>query len=130
MSFDHRDIRQSMDVYTLDNVYLGPVVAVVPGPAIPSGERVLNEARQVSEVNGEMFGPVPTQTSGNPGPVTQSAASLYATDPDAQSLGQGTIKVGKWWGGRRTIPLDAIQSVSLERVVLKHREAELERSSR
>ncbi len=133
MSFDHRDIRVSMDVYTLDNAYLGTVINVVPGPPALSGEGVLAEALQTSVTNGEMFGPVPTQMNGNPGPKTQSAAALYATEPDtASSLGEGSIKVGKWWGliGRRTIPLSDIQTVSLERVVLKHRSQDLERSSR
>lgn len=129
MSFDHRDIRTRMDVYTLDNVYLGPVVTVVPGPVGCEVERVLEEARQSSKVNGEMFGPVPTQTGGNPGPKTQSAAALYATEPhDAHSLGQGAIKIGRWWGliGRRTIPMENVQTVSLERVILKHRKEDLD----
>ncbi len=133
MSFDHQDIRPSMDVYTLDNVYLGTVISMVPGPPVLTGERVLAEARQTSVINGEMFGPVPTQTRGNPGPKTQSAAAQYATQPDAAlPLGQGAIKVGKWWGliGRRTIPLEDVQTVSLERVVLKHRSADLDHSFR
>ncbi len=77
-----------------------------------------------------MFGPMPTQTIGNGGPIKQSAAALYATTPHAaQPLGQGTIQVGKWWGlvGRRTIPLAAIQTVSMERVVLKHRKTDLDK---
>lgn len=131
MSFDRRDIHPAMDVYTLDNVYLGSVLAVLPGPETPVKEHVLPEARQSSEVNGEMLGPMPTQTIGNKGPKTQSAASLYATEPEsAQPLGRGDIKVGKWWGlvGSRTIPLEAIQTVSLERVILKHRKADLDKN--
>jgi len=131
MSFDHRDVRRSMDVYTLDNVYLGSVVAVLPGPGIRTEERVQEEARQSSIINGEMLGPVPTQTSGNRGPKTQGAAALYATQPDtAKPLGKGAIKVGTWWGRRRTIPLDAIQAVSLERVVLKYRKKDLDQLRR
>jgi hypothetical protein len=128
MGFSHRDIRPAMDVYTLDNVYLGSVFDVIPGPPSRAEEIVFEEARQTSEVNGEMLGPMPTQSIGNPGPQTQSAAKLYATEPTSgQSLGQGAIKVGKWWGlvNRRTIPLEAIQTVSLERVILKHRKEDL-----
>ncbi len=95
MSFDRRDIRPAMDVYTLDNVYLGSILAIIPGSRTPVKEHILPEARQSSEVNGEMFGPMPTQTIGNPGPRTQSAASLYATQPDStQPLDGGAIKVG------------------------------------
>ncbi len=129
MSFDRRDIRPAMDVYTLDNVYLGSVLEVIQDGETPVKEQVLPEARQSSEVNGEMLGPMPTQTIGNPGPKTQSAASLYATQSDSDKpLRGGAIKVGKWWGlvDRRTIPLQAIQTVSLERVILKHRKADLD----
>lgn len=129
MSFDRRDIRPSMDVYTRDNVYLGSVLTVIPGPESPVKEHVLPEARQVSEVNGELLGPMPTQTIGNTGPTRQAANAQYATVHEhAEPLGQGRIKVGKWWGlvGRRTIPLDAVQTVSLERVVLQLRKDELE----
>ena len=71
---------------------------------------------------------MPTQPLGNPGPSTQSAHALYAVQSDgAEPLGRGAIEVGKWWGlvGRRTIPLDAVQTVSLERVVLRLKQAEL-----
>jgi len=131
MGFDRRDIRPAMDVYTLDNVYLGSVLAVIPGPETLVKEHVLPEARQTSSINGEMFGPMPTQTIGNTGPIKQSAKALYATEPaSAKPLGRGAISVGKWWGlmGRRTIPLEAIQTVSMERVVLKHRKAELDKN--
>jgi hypothetical protein len=121
MSFDRSDIRRSMDVFTRDNVYLGTVLAVVEGPAPPPEAQVPAPAQQVSAVNGELLGPAPTQTIGNPGPTTQSARAGYATAADAaRSVGKGAITVGKWWGlgGRRTIPLDAVQSVSLERVIV------------
>src|SRR5690242_15540709 len=119
MSFDRRDIRPAMDVYTRDNVYLGTVRAVIAGEPAPVAEQVPESARQSSAVSGELLGPVPTQTIGNRGPYTQSAGERYATDPDAaQPLGRGAIVVGRWWGlvGRRTIPLDDVLSVSLERV--------------
>ena len=128
MSFDRRDVRPAMDVYTLDDVYLGTVLRIVPGPEPPAQEQVPEDARQSSAIGGELLGPMPTQPLGNPGPSTQSAHALYAVPSDgAQPLGRGALEVGKWWGlvGRRTIPLDAVQTVSLERVVLRLNQAEL-----
>ncbi len=128
MSFDRRDIRTSMDVYTLDNAYLGTVLAVVPGPEPPLEEAALAPSRETSAISGESLGPMPTQPVGNAGPRTQSAHAQYAAQPDgAERLGHGALKVGKWWGltARRTIPLDAVQTVSLERVVLKLKRDEL-----
>jgi hypothetical protein len=116
----------------LDNVYLGSVRAIIPGPTTGITEQVVPEARQSSVVNGEHLGPMPTQTIGNAGPHTQSAAALYATQPDsAQAIGRGILKVGKWWGlgHQRSIPMEAIQTVSFERVVLKQRKADLDQSS-
>lgn len=130
MGFDRRDIRPSMDVYTRDNAYLGTVRSVIPGPPGPGGRRVPEDARQASEVDGELLGPVPTQHIGNAGPRTQSARAGYGAASDgAEPLGEGTIEVGKWWGlaGRRTIPLHAVQTVSLERVILRQRKDELPR---
>jgi hypothetical protein len=130
MSFDQRDIRPAMDVYTLDNVYLGPVLNVTPGGQPPVKGKIEPSARPSSAINGELLGPMPTLPIGNKGPQTQSASELYATQPaSAQPLGGGTITVGNWWGlvNRRTIPLDAVQTVSLERVVLKLRSDELNR---
>jgi hypothetical protein len=128
MSFDRRDIRKAMDVYTLDNVYLGTVLNVLAGPPSSFTQTVAPPARETSNVNGELLGPMPTQTIGNTGPNRQSAAAAYATTADgAQPLGEGSLVVGRWWGlvGRRTIPLATIQTVSLERVVLKLRKDEL-----
>ncbi len=128
MSFDRRDIRPTMDVYTLDNVYLGTVLAVVPGLEPPPEESVPAPDSEVSAISGESLGPMPTQPVGNVGPETQSARAVYATQPDgAARLGRGALQIGKWWGlaARRTIPLDAVQTVSLERVVLKLKRDEL-----
>ncbi len=128
MGFDIRDIRPSMDVYTLDNAYIGTVLGVVPGETEPGSERVPGKARQSSKTDGEMLGPMPTQQLGNRGPRTQSARALYATPPDgATPVGRGAINVGKWWGlaARRLIPMGEIQSVSLERVVLRRKKEEL-----
>ncbi len=122
MSFTARDIRRSMDVYTLDNVYLGTVLAVRPVAEEPHDpdELVPAASRQSSEVSGELLGPAPTGPIGNPGPRNQSAESWFAVRGGARPLGRGSIAVGRWWGlrGRWTIPVDGIQSVSLERVVL------------
>ena len=120
MSFDRRDIRISMDVYTFDQTYLGTVLTIRPGPAL-SGERILPDALQSSSVNGEMLGPMPTAPIGNLAPHRQSAAAGYAAAGDARPLGAGSLVVGKWWGliGRREIPLADVQTVSLERVVLR-----------
>ncbi len=128
MSFDRRDIRKAMDVYTLDNVYLGTVLDVLRGPPSSFTQTVAPPARETSIVNGELLGPMPTQTIGNMGPSKQSAAAAYATAADgAQPLGEGRLVVGHWWGlaGRQTIPLATIQAVSLERVVLELRKDEL-----
>jgi len=59
----------------------------------------------------------------------QSASQRYATSPDdARPIGAGAIRVGRWWGllAQRTVPLDDVQTVSLERVVLRLKRAELE----
>lgn len=127
MSFDRRDIRTAMDVYTLDNVYLGTVLTITSGP-IHRRERIPATSRQTSLVNGELLGPMPTQPIGNQASIKQSAAAQYDTAVDADPLGDGTLVIGRWWGfvGRRVIALENVQTVSLERVVLKQRKAELE----
>lgn len=134
MSFDSRDIRPMMDVYTKDNLYLGSVLAMTPGTLPTNGKHGVERAHAAhkhvegSDFSGEMLGPVPTQTIGNTGPIVQSARANYASQPDdAILLGHGSITVGKWYGllGRHTIPLDAVQTVSLERVVLRLMKNEL-----
>jgi hypothetical protein len=127
MGFDQRDIRKTMDVYTRDNVYLGTVLHVVPGSVVQP-EQIHRAVQQHSSVNGELRGPMPTAPLGNTGPQRQGAAAHYATASDgAHPLGGGMIHVGRWWGliARRTIPLAAVQTVSLERVVLKLRQDQL-----
>ncbi len=74
MAFDDRDIRPSMDVFTRDGAYLGTVLRVAPGPVAPADgeagtEPILAAARQSSAINGELLGPMPTATLGNPGPI-------------------------------------------------------------
>jgi hypothetical protein len=113
-----------MDVYTIDNDYLGTVLAVRRGPAGVDAPRRPEPARESSAISGERLGPAPTEALGNFGPRSQSARSLYATQPDgSELLGAGSLLVGRWWGllGCREIPLKAVQAVSLERVVLRLR---------
>ena len=129
MTFDHRDIRPAMDVYTRDNVYLGTVLAVEPGPA-PGPRARRPPEHQGSQVSGELLGPMPTQPVGNQGPVNQSARAGFASAADdAPPIGQGRLLVGRWqgWRGRRAIPLAAVQSVALERVVLALTSEQLDR---
>lgn len=128
MDFDTRDIRLYMDVYTIDNEFLGEVRKIMAKPGTHEEKQVEESAQQSSKTNGELLGPMPTEPIGNLGPRTQSAEKLYAVQPDdAQRLGQGSITVGKWSGliGRRTIPLEDIQTVSLEKVVLRLKKDEL-----
>ncbi len=128
MRFDTRDIRLYMDVYTADNVFLGEVRRITPRPTTVVDEQVGESAQQASKISGELLGPMPTEPIGNPAPRAQSAKELYAVRPDdAQRLGQGSITVGKWSGliGRRTIPLQDVQTVSLEKVVLRLKKDEL-----
>jgi hypothetical protein len=124
MSFDRRDIRRAMDVYTQDNVYLGTVLAIRRGPPESDRPRLPEPVRQSSEISGERLGPAPTEPLGNPGPRSQSARADYATQADAaETIGRGSLLVGRWWGllGRREIPLEVVQSVSFERVMLRLR---------
>ena len=130
MGLDRRDIRHAMDVYTRDNVYLGTVLDVLEGPARLVGECLPPAGRPTSAVSGEALGPMPTEALGNVGPRTQAARVGYGVATDhAAPLGHGAIVVGRWWGlvGRRTLPLDWVQTVTLERIVLRLRRAELPR---
>ncbi len=128
MGFDCRDIRPSMDVFTRDNAYLGAVLAVVPGELGPRAECVDTDVLQESQVNGELLGPMPTQAFGNRGPSSQGAAALYASPPDdAEPIGRGSIIFGTWWGliACRTVPIEDVLNVSLERVILKQAKDQL-----
>lgn len=128
MSFDRSDIRKAMDVYTADNVYLGTVLKIVAAPV--HDEQRSPTIPQQSAISGELLGPMPTLPIGNRAAELQSASHAYGSAPDqAQPLGHGQIIVGSWWGlvGRRTIPLDQVQTVSLERIVLRQRSDEIDR---
>ncbi len=125
--FDHRDIRVSMDVWTADNQYLGTVRRVT-GSGTPVSAPMEPPKPWVGGFSGEMIGPVPTQSLGNTGPVKQAAYAGYATIGDgAKSLGAGKMTVGHWAGfiNRRSIALDLVQSVSLERITLRLTKAQL-----
>lgn len=133
-TFDLRDIRRTMDVYTADNVYLGSVLGIEPAPDKrparhdPRDEQPPEPHAHTSTFNGERLGPAPTADIGNAGPSTQSARRGYGAASDgATPIGRGVLRVGKWWGiaSRHTIALDAVQAVSLERVVLHLRADEL-----
>jgi hypothetical protein len=131
VSFNRRDIRRTMDVYTCDNIYLGTVLAVTAGAPVHPGQNVAPPPAQPSEVNGELLGPMPTMPVGNLGPLNQGAGRAYATVIDPlDGLGTGSLAVGKWWGlrGRYVIPLDAVQTVSLERVILRVSKDDLRRA--
>lgn len=127
MSFDNRDIRRTMDVYTLDNHYLGTVLEVIANPARVAREQIPADALQSSAVSGELLGPMPTLPIGNLAPERQSASQRYATAPDGAPIGDGALWVGHWWGlrGQRRIPIADVQAVSLERVVLRLKRAEI-----
>lgn len=130
MQFDARDIRIAMDVYTADDVYLGSVLSVpVVSPRIFGREdAVIGLAIRSSEVSGESLGPAPTEALGNSGPSVQSTDRAYATEPDeARIFTSGTLEVGKWWGlvGRKRIPLDYVQAVSMDNVKLRLTDGEI-----
>lgn len=126
MSFDDRDIRAWMDVYSFDQVYLGIVLKIRRG-AVATQEHMLPDALQTSSVSGELLGPMPTQPIGNPASRNQAASAGYATTADALPIGAGELVIGKWWGllERRVIPIADVLTVSLERVVLTRRAADL-----
>ena len=121
MRFRASDIRRGMDVYTLDGHFLGTIHRIDATPDHASTPPIDPAAQQSSISDGESRGPVPTQRVGNTGPARQSAREGYGTgSPVSPALGDGTITFGKYHGliGRRTVPIEAIQNVALERVVL------------
>ncbi len=80
LSFDHRDIRLAMDVYTFDNVYLDTVLKITAVASAPVVEQTRRVKHQRSAMSGEILGPMPTQPIGNAGPRVQGAAN---TSPQA-----------------------------------------------
>ena len=139
MSFDDRDVRRGMDVFTLDNVLVGTVVWIGRGSSRRSTEaRASRElGGQVSAVNGETLGPMPTANVGNGGPLAQGARARFASRADragrpldgAELLVLRTplgLDLRHPWPRLRRVPLTAVQMVSLERIVLRVTEAELD----
>jgi hypothetical protein len=129
MSFRRGDIRHGMDVFTLDGAWLGTVRRIDAAGDAEDMPELSAAVRQSSAVSGESLGPVPTQRYGNRGPERQSAREDYAIKPAlSPPLGSGTITFGKYHAlvGRRTVSLDDVQNVALERVILRYTEDELE----
>jgi len=121
--FSRGELRRGLDVYTVDGVYLGTIRAVLEGP--PALEEPSPTGAELPGSDGEALGPMPTQALGNRAPRVQSPAGAYATRPAPASLGLGAIVVGRGWWGCRTVPVDDILTVALERVVLRRRADEL-----
>jgi hypothetical protein len=156
MTLTRRDVRPGMDVYALDGAYVGTVLLVrgrseaddgASGRAAGSGAASARAAAigeadagsrpTGSRVNGEALGPMPTAALGNAGPGAQAARSGYATEaggPGAAPLGRvlvlrmplGTQLHAPRFGLRWISP-DLIQTVTLERVLLRVTEDALER---
>jgi hypothetical protein len=73
---------------------------------------------------GEEMGPVPTVALGNTGPVKQSAGERYATTPrdDEREIVAFAVRPGRINLGILApytwVPVEAIRSISMERIVL------------
>jgi hypothetical protein len=113
-----------MEVFTFDGERLGTVLLIETGDAGPEGGELLPSVRQESEIDGESLGPAPTQAFGNTGPIAQSARNRYAARPPGpRAPGVRSFLVGDWHGllNRRRIPVDDVQTVSMERIILRRR---------
>lgn len=131
MTFDTRDIRVGMDVYTRDGRYLGTVRRLEPGSAQPV-QRVATEATTeapASMISGELLGPMPTSPLGNPGPTTQTPRYAFGTIPDEAE----PLVAGAFWVGKLPVPIgwcrfsiDDVLTVTLERVILRQQASDLE----
>ena len=138
MSFDDRDVRRGMDVFTLDNVLVGTVVWIRGGrPRQSRTGRAPEAGGQTSDVSGETLGPMPTTRVGNRGPLTQGAGTRFASRAErvGRALDGAELLVlrtpigpdlRRYRPRLRSVPLTAVQTVSLERVVLRVTEADLE----
>lgn len=121
--FRPSEIRRLMDVYSFDSIYLGSVLWIRADGAPAGSPEFPKSLRQASRIGGEELGPAPTQPVGNPGPVTQSARRRFGIgEPDQPAVGNGSMIVGHAFGlmGVKRIPLDDIQTVALERIVLRN----------
>ena len=138
MSFDDRDVRRCMDVFTLDTVLVGTVVWIRRGrDRRPATEAAMGDLSAASLVNGESLGPIPTASVGNGGPRTQGARYRFASRADRAErlLDRAELLVLRTPIGPdlrhplprlRRVPLAAVQTVSLERIVLGVTDAELD----
>lgn len=148
MSFDARDVRRGMDVYSSDGVYLGTVIWVVDGPATPrprphAGQPDSAPRASPSQVSaaysGESLGPMPTAALGNGGPRRQTAATDFASTPVFATNDPGRqpaeivllrmLTSLRWSTLRprlRRIAVNEVQAVSLERIILSCTAAELD----
>jgi hypothetical protein len=122
-SFRTSEIRRFMDVFGLDGEKLGTVIRVTAGnrPPSPDRERVPGKPAHRA-FDGESTGPAPTRQVGNFGPATQSPENGYGvTATGGDELGDGAMQIGTFYGWfrRKWIPLSEVQTVSMERVVLR-----------
>jgi len=138
VSFDRRDVRRGMDVYTLDNVYLGTVLWVRGRDAASADGAIGHSgpAPRGSAVSGELLGPMPTAQLGNAGPREQSAGRAYASRGAVARRLTGADRMvvvrmplgtdfREPWPRVRQVAIDLVQMVSLERVVLRVTAADL-----
>lgn len=154
MTFDARDLRRGKDVFGADGTYLGTVVWIKvrpPDPGrradlsggadrpLPGVAAVCASGDPASAFSGEALGPMPTAALGNGGPARQSAASAFGASAarlDAPgtmlpvellvmrlltALSWSTLRPRVW-----RIPVDLVQAVSHERIVLSITAPELE----
>lgn len=124
MIYRSSEIRPRMDVFTFDGIRLGSIIRVKPGhiPDQPDNLSANPDATERSDVDGEALGPAPTREVGNFGPASQSPDNRYGTATgDSELLGNGCMQIGTILGmfGRRWVPIDDVQTVSMERVVLR-----------
>ena len=138
MTFNRRDVRRGMDVYTLDDVYLGTVVWVRVREASPKAQARHQQEHDDagSAVSGEMLGPMPTADLGNGGPRVQSARRAYDTgnalgEPLSGEARMVVLRTPLGTDLRdlmprlHQIPIGLVQTVSLERVLLRVTSADL-----
>ena len=121
--FRTTELRPGMDVFRLDGGHIGTVIRVLPGPEHSvAGDPDHSEAPEHRQFDGESSGPAPTREVGNFGPETQAPENFYGSRTVyGESLGQGEIVVGTFLGmfRRRRISFEQIQTVSMERVILR-----------
>jgi hypothetical protein len=139
-------VRKGMDVWdAYQEHYLGSVVGVRRGslPATSGahspekedtvesrplvheeGQAAEHAGSQGQRTNGESMGPFPTISAGNHGPTTQSAGANYATGQTDEQTNviSFAVRPGRLNFGILTrpfyVPSTAVQSISMERVVL------------